>query len=476
VEAAVSMMLVGTVAFMMMLFYMVNFPDVDIRYYACRTLGDAISIFAAVLIYEAGNKCVHWFVPETENSLAHFGELLFWFTMLQGSTALSAGAIFEDKTLADPPSVSATPSLGVTPTVAQAFGASSPSKALENRWRQRELRLRCISGLLAHITGFSAISAWLSLQADNRFGNPAIRVAVVVPVAAVAMLALFQLGHRVRLFIAYYDEKFDLSEKIWDAAASEAEVDAVSLAISFLSVNAVQFFAFGVLPDREGGVEVELPFEVWRFDAFCMLAGAALAGFVTLTFVLFAERLEQMCPSLLMLVEVVQNYSSMSFAWFVLFAVKAGMHCMFPEKSHEHIVPKVLTALGLSVLAFLAIFVLDKLADAISSGAPTQQAVVKIILSWGLLVGFAWEMCFSSAIATIDERVAGATVVLNLALSVALSALVVPAYLLYLAPMAELSRRKAVFHISKRSSLAITRSIFSRSRSDLPDPDDEDEK
>mmetsp|Transcript_35242 Transcript_35242/g.89659 ORF Transcript_35242/g.89659 Transcript_35242/m.89659 type:complete len:437 (-) Transcript_35242:238-1548(-) len=433
-------MLIGTVAFMMLQIYMVNFPDDDVRYYSSKTLGDSISLFVAVLVYESVNMC--FLSLAIQEDVLRFGQFFLWFVLLQGATAWLAGVAYDEE-----------------------HGTEDAEE--EARWRTRELRLKCIAGVLAHITGFAAISAWSELQIRGGMGSPALHATLIVAIAAFAMLVLNQLSKRIRLFIAQFDEKIDISEDIWESAAVEAEEDVASLAISFLSVNVVQFYVLGALANRHCAVEASIPPAMWYRDMMYMLISAIVAGAANMLVALFlALWHKQASASLIEAAEFIQSYASASFAWFLLFAAKAAVHyaCEGRHMETEQIVPKVFTALGLSGTEFLAIVLLDVLADSMGARARVHEAVVKIIMSLGSLVGFAWELCFSTAIEAIDERVpSSARLAFVVAFSAALSVLVLPAYVLYIAPITEECRREAIEKLpSEELRCALMRSIFSR--------------
>ena len=91
---AVSAMLVSAVCFVMGLFYMVNFPDEDIQYYTYHTVGLAISLFSALLIFAALKSAIsHKFLEGDLTILASLLHALFWFCAMQVGAAYFSGGV-----------------------------------------------------------------------------------------------------------------------------------------------------------------------------------------------------------------------------------------------------------------------------------------------------------------------------------------------------------------------------------------------
>jgi len=101
---SISIMLMGSMSFMMALFYLVNSPDKEFRRYSWRVVSSTISIFSAVLLFQAVNGCVEYAsesykegmdeeAKEDFGLVISFAHFITWFIALQFVLAIISGAI-----------------------------------------------------------------------------------------------------------------------------------------------------------------------------------------------------------------------------------------------------------------------------------------------------------------------------------------------------------------------------------------------
>eukprot|EP00971_Amphidinium_carterae_P062031 1228169-Amphidinium_carterae.1 len=179
----------------MLLFYMVNFPDADMQRYTWQVLSQTISIFSAVLLYQAFNGAIETYVIEGGSMWWEISvdvlQFIFWLSILNLVLAYISGAIGE------------------------------PPKSM----KIMELNVKSWSVLFAHITGFAAINAVGSFQ-QNIFNGTPCSALIVVPVFFVIMFAIYKVYDVIRDKVSLGDDgELDEFEEKWDEEAEEAEND-----------------------------------------------------------------------------------------------------------------------------------------------------------------------------------------------------------------------------------------------------------
>jgi len=99
VTMAISATILAGIAFQMMMFYIVNYPDEDVEYYAYRTIGFAISLFSALLIFFAANKSLSYYIFHDDhvNLPVAGAHAFFWFVLMNFLGGLLSGAIIVEE-------------------------------------------------------------------------------------------------------------------------------------------------------------------------------------------------------------------------------------------------------------------------------------------------------------------------------------------------------------------------------------------
>jgi len=477
---AVSWMLLGSITFQMSLFYLVNWPDVDIRYYSWMVIGNTISIFTAVLTFQSIQGAVEHLATdahyghehEWDQLLIDFAHMMFWFVAVQVSLFLLCGKLTH-KPFEDVPEAECTQEI------------REQQKDLRSK---REGNLRCFAQMLAHITGFAAMRALGNVQHLSWFAASPLQSLIVVLLAYILLSFIFKGVNYVRDLVINADGGADEMEKLWQEQSLDAENDVIGLACSFVLLQSTRFALFGSLPDLDGTMEVALDgklpnlgfmmYETWIFLAL-------LVAFTTIAIVLFflghrfavAEGLSDeddeeddhasmRDASIHRFLVMSQTVFFMCSSWCILFAGQAFSRAEAADQATT-IVGKIALALVVSLFLFSIIFVLDKVADSDFITKETDVVLVKVIVSKGLAIGFAWEQCFDAAVDVVGGETPQAFTT-KLLVAGFIVVLVVPAYRLYVLPKVDAAQaikdaaddeRFAEEKVAEESGLNMARSL-----------------
>jgi len=400
VAIAISVMLLGSIGFIMMIFYLTNHPDEDIRTYSWQVLSMTISIFCSVLMFQACNGVVTEYIGDTV--LINMVQLITWLGLLQLVLAKTSGAI--DK----------------------------HPKSL----RAVELDMKCWAVLFAHLTGFSSINAWGSIQQTGYFSASPSSSLLVLPLQLVGLFAVFHILDGIRWRIANSDDgEVDEYEEAWDEEAEESENDVAGLSLSFLTVQALRFKFCGILPNAEG---VLTGFEATHVEVYELLLCGILFAAGSVVVLWLATYIREGDEKKERFAAVINNYCSMGFAWCVFYGTKWWISSL--HFTNEETLLRVVLALVLSAGSFLFIFFLDKLEDNELLGKDANESLEVIIEGLGILVGFSWEQSFDVAVEDITTSAKSLMPpsLSRLLMSIVLIAVVLPAWRYYILPKEQL--------------------------------------
>jgi hypothetical protein len=445
-DTSVSMAatLIGTISFMMCLYYFINYDDKDIRQKTWETISNTISIFCAVLLFSAFNDMVEAYLIEPlfgEGDLTYGAllvdatHMLIWIALMQFVTAWLSGA-------AGP----------------WAVDSDKLSEAeLKEVKEVKENNMSCWGVLFAHICGFASINCFGTAQGLFFGGSPAMSYGAV-PLAFFCMLGLQRVTDTIRTRISKGDDgTTDEFEDLWDEATEEAENDVMGLALSFTMMGAIRFSLTGCLPNSEGKEE-ECKVEEYLFhhtiDQKISLLGVGVV-FALLIFVLrfswpewsekeetdkIEDKKERHRMELIgRTLEGLYVAVAMCFSWAMFYGIQmvlAGFACF--EGADE--VLSVTVAMVVFFLMIFGLLPLDKLADQDWTGPKCDRALRSLMEAMAILIGFAWEQCFDTSVDAIAEKsdhlqndfINPHTV--KLGLSIFCASLLIPAWKKYILP------------------------------------------
>jgi len=447
VDVGCGWLLLGGVAMVMVLFYLVNWHDDNIRRFSWRIISTTVSIFTAVLVFNGFSGFVMEFLLEEVHGWPRHGWRLllvdyffvaFWFAVLQFMTFYQSGATHLENALAFEQLVwvIAEPLRADCDTevperdVRNVSGMKSIAYRdhhevfVRKKAANREMfarRTNCWATLLAHMTGFAAINAGGQLQHVKFFERSAPLAMLAVVVNLLFLLVLFRVAALLRQAGRPSSGGPNGCRELFHEEVEEAENDVLSLSTSFLTVQALRFALTGALPGKDGIEEPELA----RGPA-CVLGlyGAGLASGLGVLALLLVLRRESR------VLECVQNTCAMVFAWCLLWATRwlaLGLPVLEELRAAPAtILGRVLLALVLSTAALLIIFLLDLVEDN-AAGARVARVVQNVVNALCILIGFSWEHCFDGGVEAVVGKFTN-PVSMDLALTALVAMVIIPAW------------------------------------------------
>lgn len=424
-HSSVAAMLLLFVAFIMTLFYLVNFPDLDIQRATWQLLSRTISIFLAVLISKSTKEV----------------------------TCEGLQMACEDK-------ISERMSAVSEAQVEYAYGDIGIEFA---RWiifwiifqlymlQYEGTFVVAISKLGGHIVAFAGLDAFTALQ-NGRAPFDVLRYnaktsfvcAIFVGLVLLVFLGLWSGG---RKFLAERTVKAE-SLKHWLHHCSEAENEAASLVVGLLLSQAIRHAISGEHPPLHGGK----PKSKTNDEVFILFASAVGVGAVVTkleqglkTIVVYFGKHEH--PGFARFVRVVVDTVSMTMAWCLLYWGEWFIYNWTDDKGvgHGDRMTALLVVAGvLSFVCFSGIFIIAFAArNHVFAGHTTGLRALGSAL--GLVVGCAWEDVFIEAVGGVHQlnvfqlKASYSTLLIIFILCL----VTLPAWMLYIMPQAERKRAQA---------------------------------
>lgn len=418
-DLAVGCMLLGSVTIQMIMFYLVNNSDPDIKAYSWEIINSTVTIFAAVMLFQGFNGVAvvvtdHFCIAGLAAVVARYAQ----YAVMHGSISFLACQKNRD-----------------------AVGRGN---------EDAEQKMKCWAALLAHISAFAAISAGCAVQQAGFAGGRPAASFIAVAINGALLFFLFRASDVARCVFSSMGYEEQAAE--WDEEGEEAENDIAALSLSFLSVRALCCILSGVIAEEEALVltKREKPVQwvlilivvgILCIAATALIARALLGSInqwgdweettgVDLTWSTYLRRWTF----------VALSTTSMGTAWCFLLA---GRWCiarkfeiadiMLPQSST---IKSVCLALVISVLAFLGIFIMTWMIDSRAVGKLGHQVMRRMLHSLGVLIGFSWEQAFDSSVEVIADLSAHwgfwYPVFIKFVLGLVIAAIVVPAWRLYI--------------------------------------------
>jgi len=458
----VAATLIIGISFVMLIQYLTNSNDADIRRYVWEVLCCTVSIFCAVLLFQGFNAVLMSFcegMSKGEILYVAQAHMLFWCFVLHWTLAYHPGR---------------------------------KGQAV----------------LLAHITGFAAINAWGGVQQFAWFGQSAMHASLVVPISLFGIMVMIRICDIIIEHYAAWTKNPcpKHGHESSAEAAEEAENDIISFCLSFQTCQAVRLWITGVMPNAEGEEKEGV---VWT-HSFVDTTELGMMGllFLALTIVVFfeedilfakppkrvseaprqslasaalpgmkvrgdekavdrdgdeklvlteegekaedeeaedeededeedEEEEEDNPLSLQRIMDCAICYLTMCFAFIMFFtgewAVAHVIVATLPTR--DETILGLGLAMVMSIFSFAGIYALDFVDDTTGRGNPRLHRIIgKVVSALAVLVGFSWERCFDGAIDVLSKTTVDPAIA-KMALAAICAALLVPAWRMHMLPM-----------------------------------------
>jgi len=462
---AVSTMLLGTITFIMSIFYLVNHHDEDIRLNTWKVLSSTIALFVAVLLYRGISSLFSALMTVTVKRrfeehtaqgiiiILKFILLLAWFLAMH---------------------------ITIRRLCKQRAAVNEETMDTRRR-RDSEQKVHCWANLFSHMTGFAAIGLGVELQHFGSFTLNPWMTLVPVLLLAIFLFCLFRMSDYYRSLV----QANDVSEAVqfWCEHGEETENEIGGLSLSFMLVQSLVFWSIGTLPpvheEHHGGGEGHHPsshgpkhhaehgleehhhLTPWTSSIGVMVVGLICAC-ITMVMVYWQHHLPNVNNSntrrsayvsahvgldrfevyLTRWYFIIQLIFVMCTSWCFLFLseweVNRFLHWCAPSSGDildPHMtMQRVLMALVVSFASFILIFGLDTLHDMDLTDRVAEAAIRKVIKAIGILIGFSWEESFHASVAAFAELSDGLLkrTMVEFLLGLALAIIIVPAWRLYI--------------------------------------------
>lgn len=450
-SVAVAFTLIGSWVFLISLQFATNYPDEDMQKYSYKVISSTVSIFTAVLMFQCLNGLIEDFIMDGfgiegwMEFVVDFIHMLIWYSIMQVAICYSSFATkYEPYRIAileheEDERKNWFPKGPITKLSEAVFGpdpkAPGDMVTLEEVKDKVQVRAMCYGIVLAHLCGFASINAWTTMQQQAPFNSNPLMALIPMLCSGLTQVCLQRLMDRIREGIAFCDGEKDWFENKWDDICEEAEDDVLGLSLSVLLVNSLRMGLNGMVPagdgclpnqeQKEEGKECEEFIEehlrtygqvFWLFFIGICFAIALFVTKMVLEKVMGPEKEgeeeegegegeeEEKSIGAQMIERLVETFCivlMMSFSWCTFHANRELLVEISPKflgkESNESVLAVVL-ALEVSVIAWIIIRILDKLADQDWTPPSVDDSIVKVIDAISLFVGFAWEQTFDSSV------------------------------------------------------------------------------
>jgi uncharacterized membrane protein len=362
---AVAVLVLSGVGLVLGIVYLVNHNHDDIQHAAWHMLKDTIAIFTAVMWYQGMDTLLDSKMPPPEGGAA--GE---------GMLRLAVG-------------------------LAQWFVCYVCMQLLSFQVaRFSQLWSMTCTYLGAPICGLAAKEWASTLQQMDLFrGNPKLSLLVVVITAVFGACVVLTMNNIRKYCLSNIAEAAQHRAECCEELIRSAENDMISLAVSFVTMQAISFIILGYLPPAE--MKNSRHTQSQRFEMLGVTVSCAV-----LSFTLVKVRLTRGVGTFIdervrRAADCMQTSSAMLMAWCCLYwGYWELCETRFAEQPTSGF---VILAVAVSAFSGASIVLLDWIASR-RAGLARTNVLKCAFVGFALVVAFSWEQTFDNALESISEE------------------------------------------------------------------------
>lgn len=433
---AVALMLLGFLTMVIGLFYLVNFPDGDIRQATWRLLSTTLSIFLAVLIFSATQEVLACLVAggRYRRDAGVFG---ITSPASQLSQALDPGEVGHSSPI-------------TSQVLYLTFGRFLILWMMLQCWlyyhQSRITALKAIGKLGCHVVAFAGMDAFGTLQDSWTLFQSSVALSfVAVALTCIFIWAVFHLADSVRAKLAEKSVN-PQARQDWLHECRLAEHEAAGLILGLMLSQSIRFCISGYHPPLHGGAGKGHGY----LEVFVLFLTAVSLGAMVVPLEIIFSRLKQTYREqannrdwVARFIRATRETLSMTMAWCLVYWARWAFWFSTADEGlgyGDKMTALLTIALCLSFVCFGGVFVIDIAADnmARNNHSHNLAALVALGNALGLVMGLAWETTFHEAVTGISQLQSlpfGYTIN-NIILICVIILIVLPAWILYILPQA----------------------------------------
>jgi len=402
IRIALSLTMISMVAVTMGLFYLTNWPDPDIRRATWSVVASTLTIFCAIVAFNA--------LKELSMGLLHDPEDFFQHeTGEEPKLSVLVHHIVRAATLM----------VGLYITL----------------WliRKRPKSLEVVAGIGAHIVGFALIEAFGTLQLRTPFLFNPMMSFVVVLLASTIILAVVGIGTSMRQSTLVSPDDEPLKE-----AFEEAENDYTGLALGLLVCQTIKFMIVGHIAPIHGAPKGKTIWEVLMLAAAAAFMALVVIGVSAANSFVINDETSEAHTRIRRCCNIAERGASMALGWNMLYAGQWAFWTLIGGAGvagGDDMIAGMLMLVAFGIVGFGLIFLVDALAQADIIQRPAMEALINGV---GLSLALTWEITVDTSIQCMHTVIPHHGVrFIDAAVDVFLCAIVIPALVLYILPRAK---------------------------------------